>query len=507
MYKLIKIYFTIAALLMIPAMIVCSDYNGNRLSPSKIIFNNNTQNSYIQSAMQKTVNFDGLIDQTFGNLGSMYLLNPIAFGSEVDQCQSIAIQADGKIVMGGYTYLNGTGYRFAAARLNADGSPDSTFGDNGSMYLDVIAPGSQNDRCNSIALQADGKIVMGGFTNLNGTGYRFAAARLNTDGSPDLSFGSNGSMYLDAIAPGSNNDQCNSIALQADGKIVMGGFTNLNGTGYRFAAARLTTDGTPDLSFGNLGSIYLNSIDSDSDSDVCESIVLQADGKIVMGGYIHLAGTGYRFAAARLNTDGSPDLSFGNNGSMYLLNPIAFGSQYDQCNSIALQADGKIVMGGDINDNNDYRFAAARLNTDGSPDLSFGNLGSIYLNSIDSGDPGSVEDKCQSITLQTDGKIVMGGFTKLAGAGYRFAAARLNADGSYDLSFGSNGSMYLEPIACSAIDKCQSIALQADGKIVMGGFTDRNSFSYRFAAARLINPMTLQSYQASYTSVGAGIYS
>ncbi len=500
-----KIYSYLLILVSSSECFGAQDYNGNRLSPSKIIFNNKTQNSYIQSAMQKTVNFDGLVDQTFGNLGSTYL-DMIAPGSDFDECNSIAIQSDGKIVMGGYTKLNGTSYRFAAVRLTNDGSPDTSFGNNGLVYLNPIAPGSDSDGCNSIAIQPDGKIVMGGYTYLNGTDYRFAAVRLNADGSSDLNFGDNGSLYLNGIVSDSDYDVCSSIALQADGKIVMGGYTRFDGHN-RFGAARLTTDGSPDTTFGDNGSIYFDPIGSGSDDDGCQSIALQADGKIVMVGYTSFNSI-IRFAAARLNADGLPDTTFGDNGSMYL-DVIAPESTNDVCNSIALQANGKIVMGGYTKlDNTDYRFAAARLNSDGSPDANFGDNGSIYLNQIITG--GADDDECNSITLQSDGKIVMGGYTSLNDADYRFAAVRLTSNGSPDVTFGDGGLIYLNQIIAGGTDdECFSITLQPDGKIVMGGYTSLNDnfTDYRFAAVRLINPMTLQSYQTSYAVVGAGIYS
>ncbi len=502
----------ITLFLTIPAMIVCSDYNGNILSPSKIIFNTNSSNSYIQSTMQKTVNFDGLIDQTFGTLGSMYF-STIAPASSGDICNSIAIQTDGKIVMGGYTLFDDNYRRFAATRLNPDGSPDVSFGNNGLVYLNPIAPGSNNDLCNSIAIQPDGKIVMGGYTFLTDAGYRFAAARLTTNGLPDITFGGTGSMYLlNPIAPVSNGDECNSIALQADGKIVMGGYTFLTDAGYRFAAARLNADGFPDVIFGSSGSMYfLNPIALDSATDQCNSIKIQTDGKIVMGG-ITAVDYNNRFAAARLTTDGSLDTTFGSNGSVYL-NRIATGSTNDECNSIALQADDKIVMGGFTKlDNTSFRFAAARLNVNGSPDTTFGDNGSIYLEKIA---PNSTNEFCLSIAIQKDGKIIMGGSTDGSTNNRnsyrnfshgRFAIARLLLNGQLDPSFAYGGTLCLDRILFDD-ESCNAIALQSNGKIVMGGYTNDTDHKYHFAAAQLINPITLQGYQESYATVGAGIYS
>ena len=440
----------ITLFLTVPAMIVCSNYNGNIVKPNKIIFNNGSSNSYIQSAMQKTVNFDGLIDQTFGTLGSMYF-STIAPASSGDICNSIAIQTDGKIVMGGYTLFDDNYRRFAATRLNPDGSPDVSFGNNGLVYLNPIAPGSNNDLCNSIAIQPDGKIVMGGYTFLTDAGYRFAAARLTTNGLPDITFGGTGSMYfLNPIALDSATDQCNSIKIQTDGKIVMGGITAVDYNN-RFAAARLTTDGSLDTTFGSNGSVYLNRIATGSTNDECNSIALQADDKIVMGGFTKLDNTSFRFAAARLNVNGSPDTTFGDNGSIYL-EKIAPNSTNEFCLSIAIQKDGKIIMGG---------------STDGST-----NNRNSYRNFSHG----------------------------------RFAIARLLLNGQLDPSFAYGGTLCLDRILFDD-ESCNAIALQLNGKIVMGGYTNDTDHNYHFAAAQLINPITLQGYQESYATVGAGIYS
>ena len=251
-----KIILSIALLIApLSARSLAQDYNGNLISKNKIILNSKSSNSYIQSLTTHTINFDGLLDQTFGNnptndaatpLGTTFLPFKIA-GGGTDQCNSIAIQSDGKIVMGGKSGIAGNTH-FSAARLLSNGQLDSSFGgynsQAGTMYINQhITPDDSDDNCNSIAIQSDGKIVMGGYaSSYQNTHWRFAAARLLSNGQLDSSFGNNtsgpiGTMYIAQSITNdtySRDDQCKSIALQSDGKIVMGGSSFNN-----FALAQL----------------------------------------------------------------------------------------------------------------------------------------------------------------------------------------------------------------------------------------------------------------------------
>jgi uncharacterized delta-60 repeat protein len=341
----------------------------------------------------------------------------------VNSIRSIAVQSDGKILIGGFfTSYNGTG-RNRIARLNTDGSLDTGFN-----------PGTGADNgVSTIAVQADGKILIGGsFTSYNGTG-RNRIARLNADGSLDTSFNPGTGANLNII----------STALQSDGKILIGGeFTSYNGTGRNYIA-RLNADGSLDTGF-NPGTGATNSIFSTS---------VQSDGKILIGGtFTSYNGTG-RNRIARLNADGSLDTGFnpGSGAESFIL-------------SISLQPDGKILIGGGFTSYNaTARNRIARLNADGSLDTGF-NPGSGANNSL------------QSITVQVDGKILIGGFlTSYNGTGLN-RIARVNADGSLDNGFnpvtGANGLV-------------APIALQADGKILIGGqFTSYNDIG-RNRIARL----------------------
>jgi len=263
---------------------------------------------------------NGSLDTTF-DIGT-------GFGGSVF---ALAIQSDGKIVVGGgFSTYQGT-TRNRIARLNTDGSYDTTFN---------IGTGF-NATVNALAIQSDGKIVVGGpFTTYQGT-TRNRIARLNTNGSYDTTFDIGTGFGSSVFA----------LAIQSDGKIVVGGgFTTYQGT-TRNRIARLNTNGTYDTTF-DIGTGFNVSVNS---------LAIQSDGKIVVGGdFTTYQGT-TRNRIARLNTDGSLDTTFD------------IGAGFDATvNALAIQSDGKIVVGGGFTTyQGTTRNCIARLNTDGSLDTSF----------------------------------------------------------------------------------------------------------------------------------------
>jgi uncharacterized delta-60 repeat protein len=325
---------------------------------------------------------------------------------------SAVIQTDGKVLIGGmFTAFNGTaGNRIV--RLNSDGSLDASFN---------TGTGA-NNLVKSMVLQADGKVLIAGyFTSYNGVAIN-RIARLNSDGSLDTSFN-----------PGTGaSDNVYSVALQSDGKVLIGGsFTMYNGaTSNRIA--RLNSDGSLDTSFN-----------SGTGIDVGAVSAIHVDEKITIGGTF----TSYNGTAinriARLNSDGSLDTGF---------NP-GTGTN-DNVESVALQADGKVLIGGLFNTfNGTARNHIARLNSDGSLDPGF--------------NPGvGVDGYVYAISVQADQHILIGGTFLNYNAKAINRIARLNSDGALDTSFnpgtGSNNYVY-------------SITQQADGKVLVGGmFTGYN---------------------------------
>jgi uncharacterized delta-60 repeat protein len=358
----------------------------------------------------------GSLDPTF-NTGT-------GFNSVVN---SISIQEDGKIIIGGgFTSYNGTP-SYKIVRLNADGSLDPTF-NTGTGFIGTV---------NSISIQEDGKIIIGGdFTSYNGT-TRNHIARINADGSLDTDFN-----------PGDGaNYWVRTAALQPDGKIIIvGHFTSYNGTAIN-RIARLNADGSLDTGF-NPG--------TGADTQILTA-ALQPDGKIIIGGgFTYYNGTAIN-RTARINADGSLDTGF--NPGMGVGN----GSVY----SISIQEDGKIIIGGSFTSyNGTTRNHIARINADGSLDTDF--------------NPGvGANNWVYTTALQSDGKIIIGGrFTSYNGT-TRNSITRINDDGSLDMSFNPGNGANLA---------VWTTALQPDGKIIIGGaFTSYNGTAINRIAQLNVN--------------------
>jgi len=219
---------------------------------------------------------------------------------------AMAVQTDSKVVIGGmFTAISGTS-RGHIARLNADGSLDTGFLD---------GPTGANGTVHTVALQPDGKVLIGGeFTQVNGTLRRYIA-RLNVDGSLDTTFD-----------PGTGaSDQVRAVVVQPDGKIIVGGAFTSFGISSANCIARLNVDGSVDGTF-DPGSGANNWI---------RAVAVQQDGKVLIGGTFTVISGTSRPYIARLNVDGSPDVTFGATSNLD-------GSVRD----IVLQDDGKVIIGG-----------------------------------------------------------------------------------------------------------------------------------------------------------------
>jgi uncharacterized delta-60 repeat protein len=310
--------------------------------------------------------------------------------------RALALQADGRILVGGWFTTFANQERNHIARLNADGTLDSGFN-----------PNANGEVC-TLAVQPDGKILVGGgFTSMAGQSCE-RIARLNADGTVDSSF-----------TPGADNDVY-ALVVQANGAILAGGAFSTVAGQTRHGIALLNADGTLDGDF-----------DPDADG-VVRSLAVQADGKIVAGGgFTSMAGQ-TRNAIARLNVEGSLDPDF---------NPGATGEVI----AIAIQADGKVLLGGEFTAMaNHARRYLARLDADGTLDQVF--------------DP-RANEQVSCLAVQADGSILVGGlFTTLNGEEVRFLG-RLNADGIVDKGFNPavNNGLY-------------SLTIQADGKVLFGGW-------------------------------------
>ena len=278
-------------------------------------------------------------------------------------------------------------------------------------------------------MQSAGKVLAGGwFGTVNGA-TRNGLARLNSDGSLDIGF-------QNVLLGGNSSVHC--VAVQSNGKVLIGGwFNTVNGVP-RNNIARLNSDGSLDTTF-------LNGLAGTGANSVVYSVVVQSDGKALIGGSFTTVNGVTRNRLARLNSDGSLDTTFlngltGVNGTVY---------------SLATQSDGKVLIGGLFPTINGVtRNNMARLNSDGSLDTGF-------LDGLD-----GANGYINSMVVQSDGKVLIGGWFNMINWVGQNSIARLCSDGSLDNTFqnglsGAYGSYYMGNV--------YSVAVQSDGKVLIGG--------------------------------------
>jgi uncharacterized delta-60 repeat protein len=366
---------------------------------------------------------DGRLDQ---------ILLPDSIGAF--EVLATAIQPDGKILIGGIFDIFGTTHLL---RLNTDGTVEAAFN---------AGSNDPDGQVTAIAVQGDGRIVVGGaFTTFSGMAIpRNHILRLNRDGSLDTGFD-----------PNADGDVL-AIAVQTNNQIVIGGnFTMLSPNGgastLRSGIARLKQDGTVDMNF-NPG--------ADNNLD---AIALERNGNILVGGFFHHIGGVARNFIARLSPAGVVDSSFDPNamGVTIPVNPPVF---------LCVQQDDKILVAGDFtNIGGAARHNIARLDTTGHAD-------SFNPNATGQTNDGQV----LSIALQADRKILVGGFFTNIGGQPRSCIARLDPDTGMADSFDPKALSGGHPLV-------NSIVVQADGKILAGGFFSNIGGQPRQGLARLTN--------------------
>ncbi len=335
---------------------------------------------------------------------------------------------------------------FMAVKGQTAGTLDFNFGSSGKVIIDVLG---YDNLGNAVALKNNGKIVIAGIYNND-----FAIYQLNSDGTLDNnSFNNKGFSSFDF---GGTTDDGADIAVQSDDKVVMVGSIVDNGIS-DFGIVRVNSDGTLDNTFGSSGKVI---IDNSSRDDRAYALKIQSDGKIVVSGYT-VSGGDADFMTIRLNTDGKLDNSFGSNG----IKQIDIGSNDDKCYGNFIQPDGKILMGGIVN-NGTIDFVVLRLNTDGTLDNTFGNSGKQIT------DFKGKDDWAFSIAMQSTGKILLGGYCKSANNN-DYAIVRYDSSGNLDNTFGVGG-IQVTTVGTSD-DYGRGVCVQRNDKILfVGRYKDAN---------------------------------
>jgi len=400
---------------------------------------------------------------------------------------AVAVQSDNKVIVAGsVATATDRGNDFGVVRFNADGTLDTTFGTGGMVVTDL---GSQSDGAYAVAVQPDGKIVVAGQTDSPSTSTDFAVVRYNSDGSLDSGFGSSGIAITDFAG---DSDQPAAMQLTSDGQIVVAGSSIVNGLP-QFAVARYTSSGALDASFSGDG---LATAEFTSGYSQAKSLAVMPDGSIVLAGTLtDFSGIGSDYAAAHFLFDGTFDTSFGNGGWA----KIDLGGDSETAYSIAAQSDGKLVLAGESfnSDTQQDDFGIVRLTSGGQLDASFGSSGIVFT------DFGNDFDQASAVAVQKDGKIVVAGVAAVNGVS-DFAVARYLSDGSLDSSF-AGGQVTL---GIGAEANGTALAIDSQNRIVVGGFSRDNVGSYNFAAARfsggVINVPPTANPGGPYTVVSGG---
>lgn len=281
-------------------------------------------------------NANGSVDSTFGTNG---LVAIDFFPGAADEGMDVAIDANGKIVIGARVYdtADSSNFDFALARLNANGSFDTTFDGDGKVIVDF---GNIRSDLWAIKLQSDGKIVAAG-TAENPGSTDFAVARLNANGSLDTTFSGDGKQTTDI---GTNSfEYVNNVALQSDGKIILAGTTYTNNIEFDFAVVRYTASGALDTTFSGDGKLTTDFMVD----DMAMGVAIQTNGRIVVaGGADNNLNQDYAFA--RYTASGSLDRTFSGDGKQMVGGPLDTANMkyMDSANDMVIQSDGKIVAAG-----------------------------------------------------------------------------------------------------------------------------------------------------------------
>jgi uncharacterized delta-60 repeat protein len=396
---------------------------------------------------------------------------------------------------------NGQSNDIVLVRYTTDGAFDAAFGvgeDDGTPNGVVnISLGDGNDIGTAVAAQADGKLLVAGYHEA-GASTNMVVLRVNADGTLDQSFGTaedgtdNGIVN---VSLGDGNDIARDIAVQADGKIVIVGDSVTTDGSANIIVARLNADGSVDEGFGQSDDGTPNGFVATSlgnGDDKANTLVLQADGKIVVAGNRVAEDGSSNIIVARYDAAGVPDTTFGtlaDDGTPEGFVNISLGDGDDAARDIALQADGKIVIAGDsVTADGSSNFVLARLNADGTADDGFGVADDGTPNGFVSSSLGEGNDFATGLAVQSDGKLVVAGYHQ-EGASTNIAVARYETNGELDQTFGvaddgtENGIVNIS--LGDGDDLANAVAMQGDKLIVAAGTTTATDGSKNIAVLRL----------------------
>lgn len=314
----------------------------------------------------------------------------------------------------------------------------------GSIIVDVAGFADINQ---SIAVQANGKILVAGFSYYEGASkaaYNYSVVRFNPDGLLDTDYGVHGRQLISAEVPIAEGY---SLTVQSDGALLVQTPAQRNGSD-SFGLTRLLADGTADTAFNTNATA---SIPAGLGSDGAQ-VSMNAAGKLLIS-----QSSDQGAVLVQLNADGTLDKTFGNEGVANLAAGLSFNGEVD---SVAL-GNGQFLLAGNFDSGSGDHYGIVRVNANGTLDSSFGEAGQvIFSNTV-------LSDYHGALTMQPDGKIVLAGSND---SHADFQVVRLNADGQYDSSFGNNGVASID--TQGAYDSARSVTVLGNGKLLIAGVSD-----------------------------------
>ena len=410
---------------------------------------------------QLSIAQEGILDLNFGDQGT----TRFAYTDKGARAMDMILLEDNSIILGINSELrqNGATYNrgFYIYKLTQDGEIDTTFGQNGQLYFPNN--GTNSSYFNSMLLQFDGKILIMG--SIEGEGKLI---RIDQNGVFDPSFGINGIQEIDSGY---------RIAQQSTGKIIVqsqyfDGYKNM----YHFS--RRNTDGSLDTTFGNNG-IQITDV-TNYRFDLCFAIKIDWEDKILAGGPSYDNLGNYHPVITRFNENGALDTLFGDNGTV--ITNFGPGSNMGEVNDIAILGD-KIILGGTYQYSGGtggfggIKPAVAKFNNDGTLDQTFGQGGKVIMETYF-----GANDRLRSIAVQRDGKIIMGGGASMPFPFEQtnFFVIKLNNDGSIYSDFGDSGT-FITDFGGSDTNYVTDLVLQTDNKVLAFGVTEDANDEHRNA--------------------------
>lgn len=419
---------------------------------------------------------EGDLDPSFGTGG--VTAQPV--GASATE-RGMAIDPQGRIVVVGAAVLSGN-FRPVVARFLPNGSLDPGFDGDGVAFF--TPPGSTGGGANAVTIDAQGGILVAADNtdpNVPG-GQNLLLLRVASDGSLDTSFGPSGSGGFVITDVNNGPDLATSIALDSQGRIIVGGIAQSGGD-FDMAAVRFDSTGHIDTGFGANGRARIDVTPGAGDDDAANDIAIDGQDRIVLAGRSVVAGS-TNFVVGRLSAGGQRDPTFGSTPGSPGLVTTELGAGADVARSVALDAGGRIIAAGSAEVNGGNQFALVRYDDAGNLDATFSGDGKT-LTAINGqtapvnggANPG---DQAMSVLVDPPGRIVVGGRSRTPAGVTDFAIARYLPDGDLDTEFGAGGK------AGAPNGEGVAVALDGQDRLVLAGLSPDGTNTPPLGLARFI---------------------